>query len=258
MPSRRGKRLSYPRQGKSTLILIMATMIGWWWAFSSSRTTLRDGGPPIKQLANPHSYLIDDGRWDHLCLATLASNPCQKTSDAWRDWTSCMQTYLVSTGWYAYPGQPYGAVADFIYRCRARLPWNLNSNHTAVLVEFRALEDKLQFSVNNIMWNLPIHWRLQIVGGPDMCRLAFRLFRDEVAADKIIITSLDYEKVEQVKAVHANPWRKGVPIASHPYTATNPQSQISQILTDKDGFYDRLKGDIWLFFQVRDAFASFV
>ena len=198
MPFQHETRRPRSRQRKPVLALFVVMMIGWWWTLSSSHAKIQDAASLKDVLSTPQNYFIDDGNGDSLCLAALASSPCQRYLSAWRDWTSCMQKYLESIGWYAYPARSDGAVADFIYRCRAHLPWSLASNHTAVLLEFRPLERRLRFSVNNIMWNLPIHWRLQIVGGPDMCRLAFRLFRVEIAAEKVIITSLDYEKVEQV------------------------------------------------------------
>lgn len=193
-------RIRHPRsrQRKPVLALFVVMMVGWWWTLSSNHTKIQDTTSLKDFLSSSQNLFIDDGNGGNLCLDAVASSPCQRYSSAWRDWTSCMQTYLESIGWYTYPGRSDGEVADFIYRCRAHLPWSLASNHTAVLLEFRAWERRLRFSVNNIMWNLPIHWRLQIVGGPDMGRLAFRLFRDEVAAGKVIITSLNYENVEQV------------------------------------------------------------
>jgi len=45
----------------------------------------------------------------------------------------------------------------------------LSPNVTIVLLEFRAQNQKLAFTVRNAIDNLSIHWPLQVVGGPSIC-----------------------------------------------------------------------------------------
>lgn len=111
----------------------------------------------------------------------------------------------------------------FIIQYKNHLPWE-GSNFTAVLPEFRFFEVPLIFSINNIMNNLPVHWRIQIVGGPAICDGMRRLFSVEVAAGKIVLTDVGDR---------------------HP-----DHDQISQFLTDPDDFYSRLLGHTWLVFNV--------
>lgn len=157
-----------------------------------------------------HGTTDDDNNANHECSSFLASNnPCQPLSVAWSDWKGCMQRFLDSGGWLGSTEQrerqrDSGPFPDFLQRCKSHLPWtgSSSSNHTAVLLEFRALERQMRFSVDNIMGNLPIDWRIQIIGGPSTCKLALELFASEIAAGKVIITFLPYENVAQVRETY--------------------------------------------------------
>ncbi|KAM3568860.1 hypothetical protein VYU27_009030 [Nannochloropsis oceanica] len=74
-----------------------------------------------------------------------------------------------------------------------------------------------------MIMNLPVLWRVQVLGGDAVCLLMRRLFPHEIAAGKVVVTHIDKDNVEQ--------------------------SRISEILTDPT-FYNHLLGDTWLFFQV--------
>lgn len=148
----------------------------------------------------PRPFSVKNGDADNHCLIVLGSYPCYEQSIAWGDWAACMEGHLELMGWQQSDSRhPGAAFRDFIVRCRAHLPWTQHSNHTAVLLEFRALERQMRFSIDNIMGNLPIHWRVQIVGGPSMSALASRLYPDEIAAQKVVLTTMALDNVEQVR-----------------------------------------------------------
>ncbi len=88
---------------------------------------------------------------------------------------------------------------EFIVENRHHLPWSMDSNFTAVLVEFRAFRRPLLFSIKNALDNLPVSWRVQIVGGCSILSLAEKLFPIEIAAGKIILTHAGREKMNQVR-----------------------------------------------------------
>ncbi len=90
------------------------------------------------------------------------------------------------------------AFGAFIVKSRDSLPWSLGSNFTAVLLEFRPLGQRLFFSITNAMNNLPVHWRIQVVGGGPICSAARHLFPVEVAAGKIVLTDIGERPLEQV------------------------------------------------------------
>ncbi len=134
------------------------------------------------------------------CRSILTDSGCQDQTAAWGDWKACMEKHLGSIHRQA-EVQGRGAASpfsDFIFRCSPQLAWATKSSYTAVLLEFRALEREMRFSVDNVMKNLPIDWRMQIVGGADVCKLAFELYSAEIAAQKVIVTFLPYDDVQQV------------------------------------------------------------
>jgi hypothetical protein len=88
---------------------------------------------------------------------------------------------------------------EFIVKNRHHLPWSMESTFTAVLVEFRVLKQPLLFSINNALNNLPVSWRIQIVGGRFILSLAERLFPVEIAAGKIILTHAGRESMKQAR-----------------------------------------------------------
>lgn len=153
-----------------------------------------------------------------LNFSSLDVAACEAT--IWEDWRACVQHLLESASYSA------SSFDDFIISEAQRLPWSLGSHYTAVLVEFRAWPRQLHFAVRNALENLPAHWRIQIVGGPAICRLVEeQLFPVEVAAAKVVCSDLglgDYMR----------------------------QDLISRVLTDDDLLYSKLLGDTWLFFQV--------
>lgn len=116
------------------------------------------------------------------------------------------------------------ALETFIVQYREHMPWQ-NSTFTAVLPEFRFLEQPVVFVLNNMLNNLPVHWRVQIFAGPSMCNGVRRLFPVETAAGKIVLTDVGDRNYD-----HAH---------------------INVLYTDLDDLYGRLLGDTWLFFQVR-------
>lgn len=87
---------------------------------------------------------------------------------------------------------------EFIIENRHNLPWSMDSNFTAVLVEFRAYRRPLLFSIKNALNNLPVSCRVQIVGGCPILSLAKKIFPIEIAAGKIILTHAGREKMNQV------------------------------------------------------------
>lgn len=190
------KRVRVLGRPRFAIAMCMAmVIIGW---ISNS---IKTWGAVSTSLQSPSAALIGSANLKYnSCLAALGSYPCYVQSMAWQDWATCMQVHLELMGWQQTDlHRPRTAFQDFIVRCRAHLPWTQHSNHTAVLLEFRALERQTRFSIDNIMSNLPIHWRVQIVGGPSMHALASRLYADEIAAQKVVVTSLALNNVAQVR-----------------------------------------------------------
>ena len=166
-------------------------------------------------------------------VSFFASNNCLlDVNTAWEEWRACTNEELSAKGWAADELQVAAAMANvfngtadvfaiskdttttqsiieaaatptgfnaFIVMYRDRLPWT-GSNYTAVLLEFRFLEERLRFSINNALNNLPIHWRIQIVGGTQLCDGVHRLYPFEVAAGKIVPTNIGDRIMDQVIA----------------------------------------------------------
>jgi hypothetical protein len=140
----------------------------------------------------------------------------------WETWRSCVEQVLALAGAPSFDA--------FIESEALRLPWSVEAaadgtTGTAVLLEFRALPHQLRFAVRNAIGNLPVQWRVQVVGGAAICRLAKPLYPHEVAAGKVVTTDLGVGDVMR-------------------------QDLISVILTDVDMLYSKLLGDTWLFIQV--------
>ena len=163
----------------------------------------------------PSSSPRQSSSWFEECL------PMSTT--VWQEWQACLTTHFATN-----QGEHTIGFQQLITTPRARRLW-ATSNHTAVLLEFRAWERELSFSINNVLTNLPVHWRIQIVGGPDIIALAQQLFPAEIQAGKVELTNLGYNKMKQV--------------------------QVSRVLTDI-GFYQQLLGDTWLFFQYDSAICT--
>lgn len=88
-------------------------------------------------------------------------------------------------------------VDDYILKHKDILPWSV-SNFTAVLLDFRPLRRKLAFSITNVMDNLPLQWRIQVVGGASICNEARNLFPVEVAAGKLVLTDIGDRPMHKV------------------------------------------------------------
>ena len=130
--------------------------------------------------------------------------PCRPDEyTVWDDWRGCITQLLVQKQWTGRferdnlaSNSPAALPASttvfekFILQHSNHLPWSLSPNVTIVLLEFRVQDQKLAFTVRNAIDNLPIHWPLQVVGGPSICRAMTRLFPVEVAAGKIVLTDL--------------------------------------------------------------------
>jgi len=141
----------------------------------------------------------------------------------WEDWKACLDTNRTRNG------DNYTVdFAQLMTDARARTLW-ATSQHTAVLLEFRAWKRELHFSLGNALTNLPVHWRIQVVGGPSICTMARDLYPVETHVGKVVLTNLGYDIMEQ--------------------------KNISRVLTDLE-FYKQLLGDTWLFFQYDSAICS--
>ena len=143
----------------------------------------------------------------------------------WEEWKACKAQQLAAAGWWASGGNRAAAAREvlarsleeagsavpvalpeelepfdaFILENRDHLPWNQNSTHTAVLNEVRPLERPIWFAVRNMMLNLPVHWRIQIMaGGQEVVDLMHRRFPVEVAAGKIVLTNIHTEQQTHV------------------------------------------------------------
>lgn len=180
--------------------LNVAMIVFMWCCFSHFKAWTiisRDACPQVSASRSLESIAARACSTDRQCLAALGPHNCPTSPFlAWDDWRACMQKHLTSAGWSAVARTD--TFEDFIIRCKTFLPWTMSSNHTAVLLEFRALERQMQFSIDNIMNNLPVHWRLQIVGGRAVNQLASKLFAAEVTAEKVLLTPLEYENIKQV------------------------------------------------------------
>lgn len=152
-------------------------------------------------------------------------DPCLVDDNmAWDDWKACKSQQLADDGWvgevntqhlrakaciqngsFAHdcidlPARAATQMAPFdafIVQYRDYLPWK-KSTFTAVLLEFRFLKAPLIFSINNAMNNLPVNWRIQVVGGRPICNGMRRLFPVEVAAGKIVLTDIGHKRMHQV------------------------------------------------------------
>lgn len=163
-----------------------------WWIYHRVRSWGMFVNNPVGPSPHAlHAAVRDAG--EGACLEALRYDACQTHLAAWGDWRRCMEQYLVSAG------STFHSFQNFITRCKAHLPSTTDSDHTAVLLEFRAVERQMRFSVDNVMSNLPVYWRVQIVGGPAMCRLASQLYATEIAAGKVIVTPLAPDNVEQAR-----------------------------------------------------------
>jgi len=117
---------------------------------------------------------------------------CPVTQETiWEDWRHCQSAALSKIS----NGETFD---EFIVRNGAHLPWALHSDQTAVLLEFRNLPSRMSLIINNIIVNLPVLWRVQVLGGNAVCRLMHHLFPHEIAAGKIVVTHIDKDNVEQV------------------------------------------------------------
>lgn len=184
----------------------------------------------------PRAYFIETacrGRSHDLCTYYQHSDtrrredPCRPDEyTAWDEWRGCVTRLLVLKQWKSYnergtlaSSSPVALSATttvfekFILQHSDHLPWSLSPNVTIVLLEFRAQGQKLAFTVRNAIDNLPIHWPLQVVGGPSICRTMTQLFPVEVAAGKIVLTDLGTE--EQHDRVRTSMQYKCVKSESH-------------------------------------------
>jgi hypothetical protein len=135
----------------------------------------------------------------------------------WEDWKACTQHTLKFQKWSADRTKVMAMVAnatmmsslrtesanftafeEFIIENRDKFPWSLNSNFTAVMLEFRPRQRQLTFSVNNAMNNLPVNWRVQILGGPSILDMMKDLFPAEITAGKIVLTDLGRDQGNKV------------------------------------------------------------
>jgi len=128
--------------------------------------------------------------------------------NAWTDKISCPVTqYTIWEEWRQCQSMALSKVSnsdtfdEFIVRNGARLPWNLHSNQTAVLLEFREIQSRMSLIINNMIMNLPVLWRVQVLGGDAVCLLMRRLFPHEIAAGKVVVTHIDKDNVEQVRPI---------------------------------------------------------
>lgn len=122
---------------------------------------------------------------------------------AWEEWRRCVTQVLAEIQWInrnalgtlscnvstTLPGV-HTIFENFIIQQSEFLPWSSSPNVTVVFLEFRPLHRQVAFTVRNAMDNLPVHWPIQVVGGPSICALTRRLFPVEVAAGKIALTDL--------------------------------------------------------------------
>lgn len=171
------------------------------------------------------------------------ANPCLSDTCrvneyvAWDEWKACKSQQLIVQGWAADQAKvastlgnlrnesvtsprthvsigttesgmsPDGPSAfdTFIVEYKDYLPWQ-GSNFTAVFLEFRFLEGPLTFSINNVMNNLPVDWRIQVIGGSTLCNGTRQLFPAEVAAGKIVLTDMGDRPMQQVH--FGEPWHE--------------------------------------------------
>ena len=103
---------------------------------------------------------------------------------------------------------------NIIIENRDNFPWSLDSNFTAVMLEFRPWPRQLTFSVNNAMNNLPINWRVQILGGPSILGMMKDLFPAEITAGKIVLTDLGRDQGNKVRIGNKDITK--IPKTSHP------------------------------------------
>lgn len=215
MLRQRRERVRYPLfVWSATLFLAIAALNLWMFSSLKPRSPLSTHGAdwdPVPKLSSINDKRTLDIAFDidGLCLALTTFQACCNASTAWDDWKPCIQEHLNPLGWPAHPYlQDDASFADFIFRCKAYLPWTGQSNHTAVLLDFRPLKRRMRFVVDNVMNNLPIDWQIQIVGGPSVCELAFELYAAEIAAQKVIVTLMGHENVEQVSSLSLplTPW----------------------------------------------------
>ncbi len=116
---------------------------------------------------------------------------------AWEDWRACQTARLRAM--HSTSNDSAHLFDDFLVSHASYSPWMQHSEHTAILLEFRAWERALNFSVHNIMNNLPVHWRIQVVGGPKVCAMAQALFPVEIRSGKVILTDLGFDGMTQVR-----------------------------------------------------------
>ena len=103
-----------------------------------------------------------------------------------------------------------------------KAPWHSPSS-CAILLEFRPLEDRLQWSITNALDNLPVSWCLQVVGSPAVLESVHASFPVEVAVGKIRfldlgngddMTQVGPLVVDQPPSLPLRVWGFGI-VASH-------------------------------------------
>jgi hypothetical protein len=140
-------------------------------------------------------------------------------------------------------------------------PWQHPSS-CAILLEFRPVKARLEWSIRNAMDNLPVSWCIQVAGSPEVLQSVNASFPVEVAIGKIRfldlgdgagMTQVWYEAYLLDLGVEEDASSSII----HFSFSTSPQEMISTVFADR-GFYERLMGDTWLFFQVRAMTASMI
>lgn len=53
----------------------------------------------------------------------------------------------------------------------SEVPWGKGSDYTAVFLEFRPIRHRVAYALTNAMDNLPVYWRVQVMGGPSVLNL---------------------------------------------------------------------------------------
>ncbi len=124
----------------------------------------------------------------------------------WEEWKACTEQRLARE---APARDPRRAFEQFIVQHRAHLPWSLGSNFTAILVDFRPWVRQLSFSIRNALDNLPVPWRVQVLGGPSVVEVVQARFPVEVEAGKIVSTLVGPDSYYEDRRGKVRKWEGG-------------------------------------------------
>lgn len=181
------------------------------------------------KLSSGFSYLVEDKfriqtTPSAVLRESMLSSTCEpQSTTVWEEWYKCISeryaNLLIEPDQYL---EQWSEEAG-------SFPWIIQEKYSAVMVEFRCDYPNLQWTLNNTINNLPVSWKIQILGSHDTESCVKKMFPKEVMMGKMLVRNLGIDNMAQ--------------------------TEISFLFTNKT-FYEGLLGDVWLFFQTDSVICS--